>query len=227
MLVASRTSRKGPELNLVHQFLDADFPEPSGCLTRWIFLEPSLVSGFPDIVIVEFDIGTAKRWPESRKNLRPLDLRIAHFISNYPDASIQTIFSGFGSRTSSALKRLESAGIVRESESKFSTLPVDTIFAVRRIVAIEAKMKNIKRGFDQALNNTWFASESYLLIPNRTSNSSVIQKAKRFGIGIINSDGWLNSPQITARVEEVPKSYGSWLFNEWAWQSLIHESVKP
>ena len=89
------------------------------------------------------------------------------------------------------------------------------IFALRKIVAVEAKIANWKRAIEQAINNTWFASHSYVLMPSLKNIEDVVSVSSQFGIGVIIQESDSNSIVSQAKPLEIPSSIGSWLFNEW------------
>ncbi len=103
----------------------------------------------------------------------------------------------------------------------WSARPASKIFAVERLVAVEAKVGKWAEALKQAVLNTWFASESYLLLP-RMTNGELSKAASERGIGIWSQDKgpeWLGLPALEEA--NLPRSYGSWLFNEWAWRRAL------
>jgi hypothetical protein len=96
--------------------------------------------------------------------------------------------------------------------------PKKEVFAVREIIAIEAKVHPRQEVFHQAMENYWFASRSYVLVKNRRSNETAIQAASSLPVGV-----WVTgepSPIVKVRKpqRQQPVSYASWLFNEWVWR---------
>jgi hypothetical protein len=90
-------------------------------------------------------------------------------------------------------------------------------FAVRGIVAFEAKISDWTQAIHQASANRWFASESYVLVPAVPARGTLLAQAQRAGVGV-----WVegkNTPvqQAPSTIERQPMSFASWLFNEWAW----------
>ena len=93
------------------------------------------------------------------------------------------------------------------------------VFAVRRLIAIEAKVIDWQDGLQQAFQNVWFASESYLLLPRLPQSSILIEKANHFGVGLRVMGQALDSSELRSRQANIPRSYASWLFNEWVWRA--------
>jgi hypothetical protein len=113
-----------------------------------------------------------------------------------------------------AMNLLESKGGV------WSSRPVERSFAVRQIVAFEAKIAGWRAVIEQASLNRWFASESYVLVPKLPTNrEAAIREATACGVGI-----WLASearPILQAPVagQDQPVSFASWVLNEWVWRN--------
>jgi hypothetical protein len=218
---SSRRPTRGPEYELVEAYVQSKLPPPPQGQTRTVFVEPRISSGFPDIVVVYWHVATAQRWSGSRTKLTPLDLRVVHYLATTGPADIsqlQTVFS-HGIRT--ALTRLHAAALIRRTAQVWRALTLDRIFAVRRLIAIEAKLDQWQRGLSQALQNTWYASESYLLLARLPRRPCFAQEASRLGIGVVTHDQPLEHAESAARREQLPKSYASWLFNDWAWRASL------
>ncbi len=87
-------------------------------------------------------------------------------------------------------------------------------FAVQRIIAIEAKIDNWRRALRQAAMNLWFASSSFVLLPPSRKTDEVESHAEQLGVKI-----WTHGSTFSVTGSNVgPRSYASWLFNEWAWR---------
>ncbi len=211
-----RSLRLGPEGELLERFLSAPlFDVPPGC-EAVVFREPRLPSGFPDLVIVIWDKEKAVRWLPARAALTREDVRVAHFLHHTgacTDIHLKTIFTGSVRKN---LDRLNAAGVLRADGSMWHVQPMANVFAARQIIAVEAKISEWKVGLEQAVLNTWFASESYMLVPSLPSRSSLLERAKALGIGVWAED---RTPLKPERAQHLPRSYASWLFNEWAWRA--------
>jgi len=210
-----RSLRLGPEGELLERFLSAPpFDVPAGC-EAVVFREPRLPSGFPDLVIVIWDSNKTVRWLPARQALTREDVRVAHYLYHNgpcPDAQLKAVF------TCSVVKnieRLDAAGVLRADGSRWQTRSMAKVFAARQIIAVEAKISEWKIGLEQAVLNTWFASESYMLVPDVPRRSSLLERAKALGIGVWAKD---HAPLKPERAKPLPRSYASWLFNEWAWR---------
>jgi len=220
--LTARFSTKGKELDLVDRYLEKWLSQSNDHTQLTIFVEPKLQSGYPDVVAVYWDPSVAGRWPRARGELTPMDIRMAHhaYLSRKVDLKALKALAP-GRKMDAALNRLLDADIFVQGKTTLLQRPMSDIFAVRRLVAIEAKLCAAQRGLDQAFQNTWFASESYLLIPALPKNPEFLDAARRLGVGILEETTPIEKSAVRARRDRIPKSYPSWLFNEWAWRSTL------
>jgi hypothetical protein len=218
-----RTPTAGPEYDLVLDYIDSQLPPAPRGQNRTIFVEPEIDSGFPDVVAVYWHAATALRWTSARAVLTKVDIRVAHFLAMVGATELETFRPFFTKSVVPSLERLKSAGIARSTSKAWQLRSLREIFAIRRLVAIEAKIDQWRDGLHQAIQNTWFASESYLLLPRVPRGSDLLDDASRMGVGVKTRDQNLDSSEGTARRDRIPKSYASWLFNEWAWRAAMIE----
>ncbi|MDP9190132.1 MAG: hypothetical protein M3P06_00320 [Acidobacteriota bacterium] len=158
-----------------------------------------------------------------RMALRPLDLKIIHHLFKVRGSARDELafdLSLSRSGCAASLQRLEAAGLLRELRQRVYCNRLASVFAAREIVAIEAKIKDWQSGLRQAAANTWFASHSYMLLPQTVVSDAARGAAERLGIGIMTFDGSRTRVPLLARRQTIPSSYGSWLVNEWTIHSL-------
>jgi hypothetical protein len=211
-----RSPRLGPEWDLLERFLNAPpFDVPAGC-EAVIFREPRLVSGFPDLVIVIWDKKKTTQWHPARRALTREDVRVAHYVYHKGPCTDEHLIAIFTNSVSKNIERLDAAGVLKTDGLEWLLRPLASVFAARQIIAVEAKISEWKGGLEQAVLNTWFASASYMLVPNVPNTSSLLWRAKALGIGIWTEDHARVKPE---RAQRLPRSYASWLFNEWAWRA--------
>jgi hypothetical protein len=215
-----RVPQDGPECSLVMEYMESFLPRPRRGHSLTVFIEPEIESGFPDVVAVYWHLRTAMRWPLARADLKRADFCVAHFLATAGPSDMGRLTTFFPATPGNSLERLHAAGVVRRAAGVWSLRPLRDVFAVRRLVAIEAKIANWQKGLDQATQNTWFASESYLLLPRVPRGSALLAEAARLGVGVRVRDQSLDGPGPVRR-EDVPRSYASWLFNEWAWRAAL------
>jgi hypothetical protein len=212
-----RSRRSGPESDLVDRFVDAlPIGTPRDCRTT-LFREPRLLSGFPDLVAVTWHVPTTERWTGVRREIATADLRVLQLLVSSGPASEADLARLFGKIPAVSLSRLQAAGLVRKRGGMWASRRLEEAFAVRGIVAFEAKISDWAQAIQQASANRWFASESYVLVPAVPRRGTLFAQAQRAGVGV-----WVggeNTPvqQAPSTIDRQPMSFASWLFNEWAW----------
>lgn len=212
--ISFRSSQAGPEQDLVDKFLGLfKIPVARGGRVT-VFREPRLSSGFPDLVIVVWSESIAVQRAKPDVALVASDLRLLHHLATAHEADHPALAKLLGARVRRSLERLESAGLVRLRRGLWRARPLSKVFAVRDIIAVEAKVAGWRQAVRQAWINTWFASESYVLVPRLPRIARLVDEAQMSGIGVCTLSE--NTPQkIRAARMPLPRSYASWLFNEW------------
>jgi hypothetical protein len=212
-----RQTRPGPERELVQAFLEVQpVSTPRGCSVT-IFCEPRIESGFPDLVIVLWDKAVTENWAPARSKLRREDIRLVHYLHQAGPLSSKDLQQRLSRPIASSLSRLEAAELVYCACDLWKPQPLRKIFATRHILAIEAKVSEWARALRQAFQNTWFASESYVLLPKEKPNAEIRSAARPFGVKLC-APGQLLAYKQRSSARSLPRSYVSWLFNEWAWR---------
>lgn len=209
----------GPERELVDHYISTHLPAPPPGQALTVFLEPRLPSSFPDIVAVYWDPAITRRWSRARMTLQRKDVHVLHYVVGRQGAQIEALRAHFPQGLGRSLARLSEACLLERSEGLWQSRPLDDIFAARRIIAIEAKIQSWRKGLQQALMNTWFASEVYLLLPELRNATGITENAMRWGIGVVTSHQTINESVTLARQHSLPISHISWWFNEWIWRT--------
>ena len=216
--VSFRNRRPGPEQELVDWFLEERrFVVPRGCRTT-VFREPFLESGCPDLVLVFWRESRAQEWSPARAELKHFDIRVMHYLTHSGARTSSELTRAFGRPIGASLERLSEANMVRATRRRWVPRPLSKTFAATRIIAIEAKICDWRSALRQAHLNTWFAQESYILVPHVPRGELLLQEASCLGLGVFSkkdSNVCEGRPDLT----EPPRSYVSWLFNEWAWRT--------
>jgi hypothetical protein len=212
-----RRTRPGPELNLIETFLRAmPLHIPDGCRAT-VFREPRLESGFPDLVIVVWREDVTRNWRFERAHLEAHDLRLMHFLHHARRAPTEDLVTRFGRRAAGSLERLRDAAMIRQLGSAWSPCALRRSFAATKIIAVEAKVGKWADVLNQALLNTWFASKSYVLAPGLPSEPQM-KAARQLGIGVCSLEDTAVR-EVASDSSNLPRSYASWMFNDWAWRS--------
>jgi len=218
-----RRKRPGPEAELVDWFIEASpISIPTGCRAT-VFREPKLESGYPDLVLVIWNTEIAKQWNPNRAVLTHQHLRLMQFILEAKSVSFRLLTELFSKKIGKHLHQLEEVELVNRDGDHWTPRGLPEVFATQSIVAIEAKMTEWGVAINQAFLNTWFASASYVLFPRTPKRSTIIQSALSRGVGVWTQDD-IGSPQAAPNTGNLPVSYASWLFNEWACHNAWNES---
>jgi len=150
--------------------------------------------------------------------LKPIGLKVLHYLSNIRGTDAATLIAILGVAANTlvhSLERLLDAELITRTKTKWKAEALNRIFALRSIIAIEAKIKNWNDAFQQSQLDQWFASESYVLSPVEKPNQSIVDRSRRTGVGVFLLNGNRVRRIHGARKYSIPASYGSWLFNEW------------
>lgn len=214
---AFRQTRPGPERNLVEAFLEElPLSTPRGC-NATVFCEPRIESGFPDLVIVLWSTAVASKWLPARSKLRREDIQLVHYLHQTGPLSSEDLRARLSKPMLSSLARLEAADLLYCLGDLWRPRPLNKTFAARHIIAIEAKVSEWARALRQAFQNTWFASDSYVLMPKQKKMAEIRSAARPLGVKLC-APGAPFAYKQRGFSGSLPRSYASWLFNEWAWR---------
>lgn len=220
----SRKSVKGPEHRLAMSFLEHMPKRRSGSIA--VFLEPLMDTGYPDIVIVYYKHRVFDEWVECRKNLTLTDIKILHYLYLSGGATSDVIEGSLGvsgKNLLNSIERLLDSRMIRRYAKQWSPYILKRRYAVERIVAIEAKIKDWQSAFSQAALNRWFASESFIVSPVRKPTQKILMKSNELGVGIYSHNKSKTQCITGAKQHGSPSCYASWLFNEWIGRRLCKE----
>lgn len=221
-----RRQTAGGETSLVNSFLaDRLSPAPRGQI-RVVFVEPRIETGFPDIVAAYLDARAVADWDVNRASLAKRDICLLHLLATGGSRTIDEIKPYFASGLKGGLQKLSQLNLISQTTRKrWRIRSYKQIFALRRLVAVEAKVDAKMSGVDQAAMNRWFASESYLLLPRAPKSGAVHAELERIGIGLLTADTMLDEPVLPSLRGSLPTSYATWLFNEWACRAIASTAL--
>lgn len=224
----TRNRTKGPEKRLVDSFkrhIPNCFKMEKGAIA--IFQEPGLETGYPDLVIVHYLPEVFKNWSPTRNQLKSADLKIIQYLCYQRLADSDKLRADLGIAAKNlflSIERLLDAQLITRKHSQWALPRFNSIFGLKSIVAIEAKIKNWNEAFHQAQMNQWFSSHSYVLSPIEKPNDTIAKRSKETGVGIF----LLNKNYVRrfrrARRYKIPSSYGSWIINEWIGRYINHKN---
>lgn len=221
--IKSRKATKGPELDMVRAFL-GNSPVCSSMSARGnyaMFLEPEIDSGFPDLVLVQFNSASLEKRLPLRNTLGTTDLKILADICTHRPSKDTTICSRTGfspADTNVSLELLASCNLIEMRGCTWKAAKLADFFAIKSIISIEAKIGNVSAAAHQALLNKRFSSESYILLDSASISKNTFDICRRYEIGAIINGG--KTVKIPAPCAKVPINHVSLQFNEWIGSKL-------
>lgn len=225
----SRTLKDGPEKDLVEEFVSIQNQKLSSNsrYSYTLFIEPKLDVGFPDIVIVKFSRSIMAKWSPSRMPLDLTALKILSHLFYAGPISIDKLKTDLGFVDPVLGQRLDSlqeTKLIYRKGDLYRAYPFRKTFAVRQVIAIEAKMSDIFGAILQASKNKWFATSSYILTPSLRPTPRVASRCGDLGIGIYGLKQLDLTEILMPRPHELPKSYVTLLLNEWIGRKIFNDS---
>jgi hypothetical protein len=225
MVIKRRKTKVGPEAELLELALSSSSLDNKS-KKAVIFREPQLPTGYPDLVAVYTGRQNVK-FNQFRSGLSTWHFRLLHLIYQLGGGYLQDISQSSLyslSKVEILIDELSQAGMVYFRGRKIFPVAKHKIFTTTRIVAIEAKVNDWSRAIRQAIANRWFSSHSYILLPEKTRMTPILEEAQSFGIGVMVFDGQNTKELCHPAPQSLPTSYGSWLLNEWA-NMMIHQGM--
>ena len=218
--INSRRITEGQEFDMVNEFIDfrknSFKPTPRKQLA--VFVETKINNSYPDIIFAEYNPERYESWNCNRNKLTSRDLKLLHFIFSKKNVTSQKIISGLSIQYKTLLQSIESlidAKLIERKDGYWVVPNRDTVFGVKRIEAIEAKISKWDEVIQQAIVNKTFASESSVLSKRkRKPDADVVEKISAFGIGIYLYDNDQFSRYFPATCNRFPSNYNSIYLNE-------------
>ncbi|MCB1676992.1 MAG: hypothetical protein KDI01_11930, partial [Halioglobus sp.] len=124
-----------------------------------------------------------------------------------------------------SLNKLESAELLIFKGERAYMKDLSDIFFIKRIITIEAKIRDWRKALRQAELNENFASHSYVLLPVEFVNEK-IATSFRGNIGLLAQDEKRIVLKKRAKKTKLPGSYFSWMLNEYVGQQQYSRSLK-
>ncbi|MCK4788312.1 MAG: hypothetical protein KAV87_31510, partial [Desulfobacteraceae bacterium] len=181
-------TKPGPERELVERFLFRKPLKTFSPLSTTIYCQPRLESGVPDVVAVIWDDRVTESWSETRSELSKNEIRLLHFIYQHRSILKSELQDSFHRDVKLSLEKLLEANVLNQTRNRYYSKPLSKVFAVKRIIAIEAKMNSWSIALSQAIMNTWFASDSFVLVPKLPSKSDFPKTALGHGIRVLEEN---------------------------------------
>lgn len=214
-----RKRRDGPENLLVEAFLNGfqylfEFPN----LEVSIITEAFLGNSFPDILFVIWDKKALKLWTKGRNDLLRNDIKVLnHLVCSQCENDISNISQQLGFsliEVKNSVERLSKANLITEEKDLVQPKSLEEIFFIRRIISVEAKIKNWKDALLQAQINELSVSHSYILLPDVHINNNLRRTIGSTKTGLISQTSDEFKIRKDAVPYSIPASYFSWIINE-------------
>jgi len=218
--IKNRTITEGKEIELVREYISYRKETFRACEDKKmaIFLESKVSNAYPDIVFVEYNPENYLDWPQVRTKLEKVDLKILYHVYAMGELNFNDIVNQLGvtwKEASLAIERLCDSRLVKRESGSWKIYDCSKI-STSKIEAVEAKMNQWDQVLQQSIINKNFASESFALsIAKSKPNKEVLNKFKKFGIGVCLKNGDNFEIIKKAKRVNIPVSYNSIVFNEW------------
>ena len=216
----TRHSTIGKELDLVNGFIDYyanTFLKNNKVRNLAIFVEPQISSSFPDIVFAAYHPSIMDNWSSARAKLNSADLKVLSYLLSVAPCNGAQIIAALKmpeSQVMTSVERLYDAKVVERTNQKWQACKLSSVYSVKKLVSVEAKLGDMRKVAAQSLKNTWFASQSYALTNATTPQESTVTRFQQHGIGLY-CKGKQFKKVVEAKTLNLPSSYMSLQFNEW------------
>ena len=226
----ARRTTLGTEYAFVQEFLKRviEYINCKSTFKTAIFIEPQLDSGYPDIVIIQYSLTTTQSLYTERTILTNTHLKVLCEVDKQKRISITRLSSILGFdlvALTGIVGELEEAGLVRCRARSVERAPYKDYFCIKKIIAIEAKIDKWSIAIEQAVHNTRFADESYVLMKRDKCNTFTEKRCNDLGVGVLLMNGNIHRA-VKASRDKFAKPYITFLFNEWIQQIERMEGQK-
>lgn len=219
----ARTCTQGEEFDMVNSYIDNLVQKYSSSKNKHaaIFIEPQIDTGYPDIVVVEY-YSILPSPNAARQKIVATDLKILYYIHCKKYLSLQELSKNLAytpDEVRKSVQRLANADLIYLSKNGTSVRnrALSKYCPIKRIIAIEAKLDKWNEAIAQAEHNIWFATDSYVLLNKEKCSSTILDKCKDKGIGVILVNGNIQTA-LKSTTRHFPVSYASLQFNEWLYR---------
>lgn len=218
--ISSRQITVGEEYSMVREFIDfrKNSFKSSAKKQLVVFVEMKVNNAYPDIVLAEYDPSCFDMWNSARNKLVTLDLKVLHFIFTQKNVTSQTIIRQLSISYKALVLSLEAlidAKLIERRGGYWTILNKSKVLGTKRIEAVEAKISKFDTVLQQAIINTSFASESFVLSKRmRPPNDSIAQRLDHLGIGLYIYNSKEFSCFAKSNHKRLPSNYNSLYINE-------------
>ena len=218
--LSTRNTTQGEESQMVQEFIEFychKFLRDNKKSNLAVFVEPRISSGFPDVVFAPYLPSISDNWSEQRKKIDINDLKILSYLIQTSGVNGERLLSQLKmpeKQTLISLEKLLDANLIIYKNKVWKPKELRSIFSIKKLVSIEAKMGDVSRVIEQSFVNTWFASHSYALTSATRPQSDTMKAFSKRGLGLYCRGGSFQKV-VEAMPLSLPSSYQSLQFNEW------------
>lgn len=213
--IACRRPNPGPELELVHGFLNSAQLSIPNEMSGIAFVEPRISSGYPDVLVVTYNKTMLDKSIDIQRKLDGLTLdeyKVLSLIFELDDTSQEGIECCFVKPINKSLDSLEHKGLVALQSSGWALSEECRSSLVSQIFAFEAKTTGSEKVFSQAFKNRWYSNKSYVVTPKKLTMKGQ-KRASELGV-----HSWSLDSRHTidcCNIYPSPKSYLAWEISGW------------
>ncbi len=208
------------EDKLLDRFIESGFFEKLNTkrYNYTLIHEPYTGFGYADLVCLRWNKSIYEKWNSRREGLQEEDIKILHYLYNSQRAkTLIQIERDLGYKSKKLYKiidRLISAELITENnKNRFKVRPLNDIFFIYEIIAVEAKIRDWKKALEQSFNNVFFASKSFSLFPEETINQNLLNAYGKTDVGVL-AVGKNYRQVLKPSKMRIPASLTAWRFNE-------------
>lgn len=224
----SRKPTVGPELELTNQFITSMVKnyKNKNCNLA-LFIEPKISSGYPDVVIAEYNPKIIDNWTEKRTTLGTSELALLSMLYSNEVVSFQkNINSTYPNNRNilSSIEKLLDCKMIDRKNGQWVLINKHKLFTISKLIAIEAKINNWQTALTQAMLNIGYANQSFILSNVKNPKESTIEMIKEHGIGIYNIQE--EQAKLISEAKKFPMANNKtvWQFNEWIGRKLFENA---
>lgn len=229
--IRNRTITDGDEIELVKEYINYRKESfiPTDDKKLAIFLEAQVANAYPDIVFVEYNPKNYIDWNDTRNEIGKQEIKILYHIYMTGGLDFRDLVVQLGitwKETGICIERLYDSKLIKRENKRWMLVDEKKI-TTHKIEAVEAKLNQWEQVLQQSIINRNFASESYALsIAKSKPKKEVLNKFKKFGIGVYIKEGNSFNTIKEAKRNPIPVSFNSILFNEWVGRILYSGEEK-
>lgn len=219
----TRNTVQGKEYDMIQEFISFyshQFLRSNKKNNLAIFIEPRVASGFPDVVFASYSPSITDNWSDQRSDINTDDLKVLSHLILAGQSTRERLIAQLGltkGQAGKSLNKLLNANLITYKNKTWKPKKLNSIFNIKKLVSLEAKINDTSRVIEQSFTNTWFASHSYALTRAESPRDKTLLTFSGLGLGLYCRSQRSHSFRevVEPAPLPLPSSYQSLLFNEW------------